>query len=132
MAPGKRINDLPDHTVQGIWEAHQADELAVEDELDDMIIRAAGVLAEKGHWTWMFQAASEDASSWKDRHGIFWVMDPKDGEIWELSFADTARPWWVRCREIRRLKGAAIAMPRSLLVGVVIVPVLLVLQVLVG
>ena len=83
MAQSKRINDLPDRTVQGIWEAYQAGDIVVEDKLDEAIVRSAGALAEKRHWTWMFRAASEDASSWKDLHGSFWVVDPDDGEIWE-------------------------------------------------
>ncbi len=78
---GKRIDDLPDHTVQGIWEAHSAGEIAVDDALDDMIVRSAGVLADKGYWTWMFTSASEEASLWLDLHGDYWVVDPETGNI---------------------------------------------------
>ena len=78
---GKRIDDLPDHTVQGLWEAHLAGEVAVEDALDDMIVRAAGVLADKGYWMWMFTATSEDGSSWRDLDGNYWVVDAETGDI---------------------------------------------------
>ncbi len=61
--PGKRIDDLTDLTVQGIWEAHLEGELAQADVVDQMAVRAAGVLAEKGHWTCMFQAATEELTS---------------------------------------------------------------------
>lgn len=83
MAPGKWMADLPDHTARGICEAHRAGEFVVEDALDDSIVRSAGALTEKGHGTWVFQAASEAASSWKDLRGKFWVVDPDDGGIWE-------------------------------------------------
>ncbi len=81
--PGRRIDDLADHTVQGIWEAHLEGELAVGNILDDMTVRAAGVLAEKGHWMWMFQAATEELTSWQDPLGDYWVVDPINGYIWE-------------------------------------------------
>ena len=83
MAPGKRIGDLPDHTVQGLWEAHRAGEIAIEDTLDDTIVRSAGVLADKGYWMWMFTSASAEASLWQDLHGNYWMVDPDDGEIRE-------------------------------------------------
>jgi hypothetical protein len=47
---GKRVDDLTDLTVQGIWEAHLQGELAEADAVDRAAINAAGVLAEKGHW----------------------------------------------------------------------------------
>jgi hypothetical protein len=50
--------------------------------LDDMTVRAAGVLAEKGHWMWMFQAATEELTSWRDPHGDYWVVDPINGYIY--------------------------------------------------
>ncbi len=81
MTPGKRIYDLPDHTVQGLWEAHRAGEIAVEDALDDTIVRSAEVLADKGCWMWMFNSATEEASLWQDLHGDYWIVDPDDGEI---------------------------------------------------
>ncbi|CAN5633515.1 MAG: hypothetical protein H0T55_05915 [Rubrobacteraceae bacterium] len=80
---GTRIDDLEDHTVQGIWEAHLEGELAPDDAVDDVAVRAAGVLAEKGYWTWMFQAATEEFTSWQDLHGDYWVVDPANGCIWE-------------------------------------------------
>lgn len=80
---GKRIDDLPDHTVQGLWESHRAGEIAVEDALDEMIVRSAGVLAEKGYWMWTFMAASEEGSSWRDLHGDYWVVDPEAGDVRE-------------------------------------------------
>jgi hypothetical protein len=43
LATGKRINDLPDHTVQGLYEVHRAGEVAVEDALDSLIVRSADV-----------------------------------------------------------------------------------------
>ena len=46
--PGKRIDDLTDLTVQGIWEAHLNGELAEADVVDRASVHAAGVLAEKG------------------------------------------------------------------------------------
>ena len=79
----KRIDDLWDLTVQGIWEAHLNGELAEAEVVDRVAVRAAGVLAEKGYWTWMFQAATEDLTSWEDLHGDYWVVDPKNGCIWE-------------------------------------------------
>ncbi len=66
--PGKRIDDLDDLTVQGVWEAHLKGELAQVDVVDRATVRAAGVLAEKGYWTWMFQAATEELTSWQDLH----------------------------------------------------------------
>ena len=81
--PGKRIDDLDDLTVQGIWEAHLEGELAPGDVVDDVAIRAAGVLAEKGYWMWLFQAATEDLTTWQDLHGGYWVVDPDKGYIWE-------------------------------------------------
>jgi hypothetical protein len=41
------------------------------------------VLAGKGYWTWVFQAATEDLTSWEDLHGDYWVVDPNNGCIWE-------------------------------------------------
>ena len=57
---GKRIDDLADLTAQGIWEAHLKGELAPGYVVDDVAVRAAGVSAEKGYWTWMFQASTEE------------------------------------------------------------------------
>jgi hypothetical protein len=48
MAAKYRINDLPDHTVQGIHEAHFRGEVATDDVLDDVIVRSAQQLAKKG------------------------------------------------------------------------------------
>jgi hypothetical protein len=56
----KRIEDLADLTVHGIWEPHLKGERASGCVVDDVVVRAAGVLAERGYWTWMFQAATED------------------------------------------------------------------------
>jgi hypothetical protein len=56
--------------------------------VDDVAVRAAGVLVEKGYWTWMFQAATENLTSWEDLHGDYWVVDTNNGCIWE----------WVRNR----------------------------------
>jgi len=80
---GKRIDDLKDLTVQGIREAHLEGELALADEVDRAAVRAAGVLAEKGHWTWMFQAATEELTSWQDLDWNYWVVDPDNGCVWE-------------------------------------------------
>jgi len=44
-----RIDDLEDLTVQGIWDAYLKGEFAVGDVLENMTVRAAGVLAEKGY-----------------------------------------------------------------------------------
>jgi len=55
---GKRVDDLQDHTVQGIWEAHLEGELSENDIVDQVTVRAAGVLVEKGYWMWLFQAAT--------------------------------------------------------------------------
>jgi len=79
----KRIDDLEDHTVQGIWEAHLNGELAKVDVVDQVTVRAAGVLAKKGYWMWLFQAATEELTSWQDLHGYYWVVDPNNGYIWE-------------------------------------------------
>jgi hypothetical protein len=79
----KRIDDLWDLTVQGIWEAHVNGELAKADVVDQVAVRAAGVLAEKGYWTWMFQAASEDLTSREYLHGDYRVVDPNNGRIRE-------------------------------------------------
>ena len=82
MSP-KRIDDLTDLTVQGIWEAHLGGELAQVDVVERVTVRAAGVLAEKGHWTWMFQAATEDLTTWQDLHWNYWIVDPNNGYILE-------------------------------------------------
>ena len=80
---GKRVDDLQDHTVQGIWEAHLEGELSENDIVDQVTVRAAGVLVEKGYWMWLFQAATEELTSWQDLHGDYWVVDPDNGYIWE-------------------------------------------------
>lgn len=80
---GKWIDDLTDHTVQGIWEAQQAGELAGDDDLERTIIRSAGVLADRGCWMWLFTSATERASLWQDLHGGYWIVDPEGGEIRE-------------------------------------------------
>jgi hypothetical protein len=81
LVSGKRIDDLPDHTVQGFWEAHQKGEIAVESVLDRVIVQSASRLAEKGYWMWMFTSATEEASLWKDLHGDYWIVDPETGDI---------------------------------------------------
>jgi hypothetical protein len=81
--PGGCIDDLADHTLQGIWEAHLEGELAMGSVLDDVTVRAAAVLTEKGYWMWMFQAATEELTSWQDLHGDYWAVDPINGHIWE-------------------------------------------------
>ena len=79
---GKRIDHLADPTAQGIWEAHLKGELALGYVVDDMTVRAAGVLVERGYWTWMFQAA-EELTWWEDLHGDYWIVDPNNRCIWE-------------------------------------------------
>jgi hypothetical protein len=69
--------------VQGIWETHRNGELVPSDVVEDVAVRAAGVLAEKGYWTWMTQAATEDLTCWEDLHGDYWVVDHNNGCIWE-------------------------------------------------
>jgi hypothetical protein len=81
--PGKGVDDLTDLTVQGIWEAHLNGELAEANAVDRAAVRAAGVLAEKEHWTWIFQAATEDLTSWRDLKWNNWVVDPHNGYIWD-------------------------------------------------
>jgi hypothetical protein len=66
----KRIDDLADPTVHGIWVAHLKGEPAPGDVVDDVAVRAVGVLEENGYWTWMFQGATEDLTSWQDPQGI--------------------------------------------------------------
>jgi hypothetical protein len=80
---GKRVDDLTDLTVRGIWEAHLNGELAEADAVDRAAVRAAGVLAEKERWTWIFQAATEDLTSWRDPEWNNWVVDPHKGYIWD-------------------------------------------------
>jgi hypothetical protein len=41
---GKRVYDLTDLIVQGIWAAHLNGELSEADEVDRAAVRAAGVL----------------------------------------------------------------------------------------
>ncbi len=79
----KHIDDLADLTVLGIWEAHRSGEIVPADAVDDVAVRAAGLLAEKGYWTWVCQAATQDLTSWEDLHGDYWVVDPNNGCIWE-------------------------------------------------
>jgi hypothetical protein len=81
----KRIDNLDDHTVQGIWEASLAGELVGGDQVEDRVIRSAGVLAGKGYWNWMFQVATEDGSAWQDLRGNYWEVDPESGDIREWS-----------------------------------------------
>ena len=47
MSGKKRVYDLTDLTVQGIWEAHLNGELYEAEEVDRVAVRAAGVLAKK-------------------------------------------------------------------------------------
>jgi hypothetical protein len=79
LVVGKRIDELDDLTVQGIWEAQLHGKIVP----DDVAVRAAAMLAEKGYWRWMFQAATEGLTTWQDLHGDYWVVDPKNGCIWE-------------------------------------------------
>jgi len=79
----KRIDDLTDTTAQGIWEAHLNGELAEANAVDRAAVNAAGILAERGHWTWMLQAATDELTSWQDLHWNYWVVDPNNGCIWE-------------------------------------------------
>jgi hypothetical protein len=81
--PNKRIDNLDDHTVQGIREASLAGELAGGDPVEVRIVRSASVLAEKGYWNWMFTRATEDGSVWQDLRGNYWEVDPEVGEIRE-------------------------------------------------
>ena len=81
----KRITDLPDTTVQGICEAHEKGELAIDDELDECILRCAQQLANKGWWMWLFVFSNGELSTWRDLEGNHWVIDPEDGEIWEFG-----------------------------------------------
>jgi hypothetical protein len=81
--PSKRIDELDDHTVKGIWEESRAGGLAGGDPLEDRIIRSASMLAEKGYWNWMFTRATEDGSVWQDLRGNYWEVDPEVAEIRE-------------------------------------------------
>jgi hypothetical protein len=83
LVSGKHLDDLAHVTVHGIWEAHLKGEFVPASVEDEVAVRAAGVLAEKGYWTWILQAATEDLNSWEDLHGDYWVVDPKNGCIWE-------------------------------------------------
>lgn len=80
---GKRIDSLTDHTVQMVREAHLNGQLELNAVVDDVAVRAATVLAEKGYWMWLFQAATEDLTAWQDLHGDYWIVDPNNGSIWE-------------------------------------------------
>jgi hypothetical protein len=79
----KRIDDLTDTTAQGIWEAHLNGELAEANAVDRAAVNAAGILAERGYWTWMLHAATDELTSWQDLHWNYWVVDPKNGYIWD-------------------------------------------------
>jgi len=70
LVTSKRVDHLEDLTVLGIWEAHLEGELVPYNAVDRAAVRAAGVLAEKGYWTWTFQAATEDLTSWGIYIGI--------------------------------------------------------------
>jgi hypothetical protein len=83
LVSGKRIDDLADLTVHGIWVAQLSGEFVPGDVVEDVVVRAVGVLAGKGYWTWMFQAATEELTSWQDPQGDYWVVDPNNGCIWE-------------------------------------------------
>jgi hypothetical protein len=80
---GKRIDDLDDLTVEGIWEAHLQGKIVPVEVPDDVAVRAAGMLAEKGYWTRMFQEATEDLTTWQDLHGDYWMVDYKNGCMWK-------------------------------------------------
>jgi hypothetical protein len=82
---GKRVYDLTDLTVQGIWEAHLNGEFSELDLEDRVAVRTAGVLAEKGHWAWMLLAATDELTSWQDLHWNYWVVDPNNGCIWDCD-----------------------------------------------
>lgn len=79
----KYIEELEDQTVQGIWEASRAGQLAGGSPLEDMVLRSAALLAEKDHWGWMLMSASEWSSCWQDLRGNLWVVDPEVEEIRE-------------------------------------------------
>ena len=40
----------------------------------------------------MFQAASEDLTSWENLHGEYWVIDPNNGCIWERGTIQDLAP----------------------------------------
>ena len=69
--------------MRGIWEAGRAGQLAGGSPLEDMVLRSAALLAEKGYWEWVLNSASERSSSWRDLRGNYWVIDPEGGEIRE-------------------------------------------------
>ena len=69
--------------MYGIWEAHLNGEFVPASLVDDVAVRAAVMWAEKGYWTWLFQAATEDLASREDLHGNYWIVDPFNGCIWE-------------------------------------------------
>jgi hypothetical protein len=87
MPDVKKIDGLPDHTAQGIYEAHTWGEVATADVLDSVIVHSAQQLAKKGYWMWMFMGATEDASLWRDLEGNYRVVDPVDGGVWEWGTA---------------------------------------------
>src|SRR5215212_1984257 len=70
---------LCDLTVQGIWKAHLNGELAEANVADQVAVRAAGVLEEKGRWTWMFGPESLQTRDPGDPYGL----DGPIGEAFE-------------------------------------------------
>jgi hypothetical protein len=81
--PGKHTDDLNDHTVQGIWEAHLLGRIDEGDVVDDITVRSEGMLAEKGYWVWMFTSASKEPSSWQDLRGDYWMVNPDARDVRE-------------------------------------------------
>jgi len=81
----RKLDDLPDHTVQGIYEAYHGGDLCVSGELDSCVVRSVEVLAEKGYWMWMFMSCNDEVSTWQDLEKNYWNIDPEDGYIWEFG-----------------------------------------------
>jgi hypothetical protein len=78
------VYNLPEQTVQGIYEAHQRGEVDTTDVSDQVIVRSAALLAEKGYWMWLWTYASEETSTWNDLQGGYWTVDPDSGDIWSF------------------------------------------------
>jgi hypothetical protein len=78
-----QITELDDTTVQGIVEANEQGLISIDDELDECILASAQHLATQGWWMWLFCITNGEASVWRDLERNFWVVDPKDGDIWE-------------------------------------------------
>lgn len=77
---GKGAGDLQGLTAQEIWDAHFRNELD-EEERTEVVVIAAGFLAERGYDVWEYRSAVSGRTAWRDGLAKFWLVDPATEDI---------------------------------------------------